>query len=276
MRAFITGLSILCATAVVAQTPPASPGHVVTVEKIELTGDSRISSSQLELIERDVTRRIYRSEVAWKVVDVAEHVLRDNGYFRATVNATETQVLSTTGDKQAVSVTLRVYAGEQYHIKNVFFRNNTIFPEAQLRQAFKVEDGDVASDQEITNGKDGVRKLYASKGFLESVADVSPIVNDETRLVELLVYMEEGQQFTVNGLMLEGDREWPADKAAKLQALSQSFAGSHDVGVLIDQVKKLLAEMFPDYTQIDSLVGETMGGEQHRVTLNVRYPSESP
>jgi hypothetical protein len=276
MRKEITGLLILCATSVIAQTSPASPRQLVSVERIELTNDSRISSAQLERIERDIARHTYRSEVAAKVVDIAEHDLRDDGYLRAMVNATDTQLLNTTGDKQAISVTLRIYAGEQYHLKGVFFRNNIIFSEAQLRQAFKIEDGDVASDQAITNGKAGVRKLYASKGYLESVSNVSPIVNDETLLVELFVSMEEGPQFTVRGLTLEGDKEWPADKAQKLQALAISYVASHNVGAFIDDVKRMLAEMFPDYAQIDSLVGQTMGGEQQLVTVNIRYPSGAP
>ena len=132
------------------------------------------------------------------------------------------------------------------------------------------------SDKKIREGLENMSNLYASKGYLELTPVPQILADDASRTLSITVDIHEGSQYSVNGLTLEGEREWPADGAAKLRALSESFSGSHDVGVFIDQLKKLLAEMFPNYTQIDSLVGVTAGTEQHRATLNVRFPTGNP
>ncbi len=147
-----------------------------------------------------------------------------------------------------------------------------LFQEAQLRQAFSMNDGEVASDEKIQAGEQTLRDLYATKGYMQPNLDVSKSLDDEARTLSLHVAVQEGRLFTVNGLTLEGRQEWPDDKAAKLQALAQLYVGSHEVGVFIAAIKKQLAEMFPDFDQINTLVGVTMGGEENRATVNVRYP----
>jgi len=132
------------------------------------------------------------------------------------------------------------------------------------------------SDEKIREGLENMRRLYASKGHMELSPVPQIVADDANRTLSVTMDIDEGAQFSVKGLTLEEGRQWPADKAAKLQAVSQTYSGSHDVGGFIEQVNKLLAEMFPGYRNVPHLVSETMGSAQHLVTLNVRYPSGGP
>ena len=256
-----------------AQTAPATRRVVsVMVQSVSLTNDSSISSEHLQLIEEQILLRPFAAIP--QIAQAAMRKLNTEGYLKAQAEVTATDVLSETVVRRTVAVTLRIREGEQYRLKQITFEKNMLFPEAQLRQAFPIKDGEIAIEDKIREGERTLGDLYATKGYMQPTPDVSGNLDDEARTLSMHVGMRKGPQFTVNGLTLEGNREWPEDKAAKLQALAGLYVGSHEVGVFIDAVKKQLAEMFPDYTQIDALVGVTMGGQENRATVNVLYPND--
>ncbi len=253
-----------------AQIAPATRRVHMKVQSVSLTNDSSISSEHLQLIEREIL--LSRFGAIAPIAQVATYKLNTEGYLKAQAEVTATDVLNETALLRTVAVTMRIREGEQYRLKQITFEKNTLFSEAQLRQSFAINDGEVASEDKIRLGERELRDLYATKGYMQPDPDFSRSLDDEARTLSVHVAMRQGPLFTVNGLTLEGKQEWPEDKAAKLQALAQSYVGSHEVGVFIDAVKKQMAEMFPDYAQVDTLVGVTMGGQQNRATINVRYP----
>lgn len=285
MRLITTLLLLLSSLPLCSQTAPAIR-RITDVESVSLTNDSIVSSEDFQQMVQTIQSRRYGPNQEKWIVDAARSVLGDKGYFEADVQIAGTQVLNESTRARAIAVTLRIREGEQYRVSRIIFVKNKVFPEAQLRPLIPINDGDVMSDKKIREGLENMGHLYSSKGYME-MTPVPEIVADETsRTLSITMDVDEGPQFTINGLTLDESprmavngvaskgHEWPEDKAAKLQALSQSFRGSHDVEGFVDQVKRLLAELFPGYDQIDSLVGTTQGTEKHIVTVNVVYPSD--
>ena len=255
-----------------AQTAPPTRHLPMKVQSVSLSNDSSISSEHLQLIEKRILlSRFFGTQ---QIAQAAMEKLNTEGYWRAQAEVIATDVLNESAVLRTVAVTLRIREGEQYRLRQITFEKSVLFPEAQLRQAFPINDGEIVSEVKLQEGERTLRDLYATKGYMQPTLDTSKSLDDEARTLSVHVAMQQGPQFTVNGLTLEGKQGWPEDKAAKLQALAQSFVGSHEVGVFIDAVKKQLAEMFPDYAQIDALVGVTslMGGQENRATVNVNYP----
>ena len=253
-----------------AQSAAATNPVRIKVQSVSLTNDSSISSDHLQVIQERILHSRFR-ELS-QIAQAAVGRLNAEGYWKVQAEITAADVLNETALLRTVAVTMRIREGEQYRLKNVTFANKMLFQEAQLRQAFTINDGEVASDEKIQAGERTLCDLYATKGYMQPKLDVSTSLDDEARTLSLHVAVQEGRLFTVNGLTLEGHQEWPEDKAAKLQALAQLYVGSHEVGVFIAAIKKQLAEMFPDFDQINTLVGVTMGGEENRATVNVLYP----
>lgn len=287
MRLVSTLLLLLSSFPLYSQTAPAVR-RTNTVQSVSLTNDSVVSLEDFQEVVRAIQRNLYSVNLEKYITDITRSVLGDQGYFKAEVQAVGTEVLNETTKTRTIAVTLRIREGEQYRLGKIAFTGDKTFSDTQLRHAFPLNDGDVMSDKKIHEGLEEMRALYASKGYLEFSAVPQIVADDASRTVSVTMDMGRGPRFTINGLTLdEGPltavegmplkgHPWPEDKAAKLQALAQSFTGTHDVTGFVDDVKKLLAEMFPGYTQIESLVGETMGGEQKLVTLNVTYPSDWP
>jgi len=275
MRSALTLLLLLSTLPLHSQSAP-SARKVAAVQTVSLTSDSVVSTEDFQRVVRDIQRNRYSSSVETRIADVARSSMRDQGYFKAEAETVATQVLNETTRVRTIVVTLRIREGEQYRVSRLTFANNKAFPGAELRRAFAIKDGDTMSDQKIREGLENMRHLYASKGYMEVTPVPQIVADDGNRTLSITMDVNEGPQFTINGLTLEGDGQWPTDKAAKLQALSQSYSGSHDVEGFVDEVKKVLAELFPGYTQIDSLVGTLQGTEKHIVTVNVIYPSDLP
>lgn len=253
-----------------AQTAPAAPPVRIKVQSVSLTNDSRISSEHLQLIEKQILHSRFRELP--QIAQAAMRTLNMEGYMKPQAEVTAADVLNETAVLRTVAVTLRIREGEQYRLKTITFDKKMLFPEAQLRQAFTMKDGEVARDDKILEGEAALRDLYATKGYMQPTLDVSKSVDDEERTLSLHVAMQQGPQFTVNGLTLDDEEKWPEDKAAKLQALARVYVGSHEVGVFMAAVRKLLVEMFPDYEQSGVPIGVTMGGEANLATVNVQYP----
>jgi hypothetical protein len=253
-----------------AQTAPANQPARLKVQSVTLTNDSSISSEHLQLIEKRILHTPFRGIP--QISQTAMRELNTEGYRRAQAEVTATDVLNETAALRTVAVTLRVSEGAQYRLKQITFEKNMLFPEAQLRQAFPMNDGDVASGDKILSGEGTLRELYAAKGYMQTNLHVSTSLDDNACLLSLHVAVQQGPQFTLNGLTLEGEHDWPEDKAEKLQALARVYIGSHEVGIFMDALKQQLAEMFPDFDYIDSLIGTTMAGEENWATVNVQYP----
>lgn len=289
MRLVPTLLLLLSTFPLYSQTAPALP-RMTAVESVSLTGDSIVSSEDFQQIVRDIQRNRYVRTVETSIADIARSSLGNQGYFKAEVETVGTEVLNEATRTRTIGVTLRVREGAQYRVSRVTFAKDKEFSEAQLRQAFPVHDGDVMSNQMISEGVESVRKLFASKGYLEGGAYLKEVVADDaSRTVSILMDVHEGPQFTVNGLTLEEGSQysvngvtqkikggWTAEQTAKLQALASSYVGTHEVQGFIDAVNKQLAEMFPDYTQLQTLLGTTQGSAKCIVTLNIYYPEEVP
>lgn len=275
MRFLTTGLLLFVSGALMAQTPsPAPPPRLsVEVQAVTLTSDSSVSSDLFQRIESKLHFLGFPPDPGRSIAKIAQRELENDGYFRAEADAT-IQILSETTTRRYISATLRIREGEQYRLKQIDFKNNKVVPVSQLRQAFLIKDGDIASSQEIDRGVYAMRPLYAATGYMEVAPAISKILDDNTHTLTLQVDVQEGPQFTVAGLTLEGNREWPPEKAEKLQALARSYQGTHNVGVFIEAVKQALMEMFPGYEQIQSLIGVTEGGEKNLSTVNVTWPED--
>ena len=284
MRPITTLLLLLSTFPLYSQTAPAVHRRT-TVQSVSLSNDSIVSSENFQQVVRDIQNNVYITRTESLIADIARGTMHNHGYFKAEVDSVSTQVLNETTKTRTIAVTLGIREGEQYRVSHITFAKDREFSEAQLRQAFPVHDGDVMSNEKISEGVESIRKLFATKGYMEGGAFPKEMAADDaSRTVAIIMDVHEGPQFTLLGLTLdEGPQEmvngvmgkgrpWPTDKAAKLQALSGPYQGTHNVGVFIEAVKQTLGEMFPG-CYLDSLVGTIQGGDPPHATINVIYPS---
>src|SRR5277367_4121223 len=132
-------------------SPPVANGnrdtsHKFVVERIEFDRPVHLSNSDIEQVIEKVNESDGGSS-AW-VGNLAEIELRSawqgRGYFKITLGDAHAQSIGGDSDQERFLVTVHVInAGPEFHLGDIRFTGGTAIPEAALRQAFPLGEGEV-------------------------------------------------------------------------------------------------------------------------------------
>jgi outer membrane protein assembly factor BamA len=104
----------------------------------------------------------------------------------------------------AVDVTVKVEPGPQYRLGEIRFENATIFSFDQLRQLITIQAGDLFNATEFSDALDNLRKLYATRGYVDTVINPVLMIDDRRKVIALVLSMDEGKPYNFGQLSLEG------------------------------------------------------------------------
>ncbi len=242
----------------------------VVVEEIVVSNDSIVSSEHLQQLRQEITKHRYGDNAEDEIASRAVNELQTEGYFKAHVTTLDLRPLSETPDQRTVSATLRVEEGPQYRLHRIDFINNKVITSSQLRQAFTIKDGAVFNTDEIRLGLEALRKVYASDGYINAVLVPNVATNDQTETVTLSLDIDEGKQFKIESLLLQGN--WSEADEARLQGIFEPYSGGFDVSGLVEQLKAAAKEMFPNVALACDAVHVRPNAESSTVTVSIMRP----
>jgi outer membrane protein insertion porin family len=223
----------------VRQIPPAAVGITfvikegpkVKVGKIKFEGNKAIKSRILRAAMKNlkpigVPHSIFLENIFAKTYDATkleedtERVraeYQNRGYFKAGVSDPKTEIHDTghkgfriwllqSGPGKAVDITMPIEEGDQYRLGKITFKNNkAISNTAALRSLFPLKDGDIFSREKISKGLDALRKAYGEYGYINYTGVPSTTFDDEKKLANLEIDIDEGKQFYVRRIEFVGN-----------------------------------------------------------------------
>ena len=223
----------------VRQIPPAAVGLTfvikegpkVRVGKIKFQGNKAIKSRVLRAAMKNlkpigVPHSIFLENLFAKTYDATkleedtERVraeYQNRGYFKAGVSDPKTEIHDTghkgfhipllqSGPGKAVDITMPIEEGDQYRLGKITFKNNkAISNTAALRSLFPLKDGDVFSREKIAKGIEALRKAYGEFGYINYTGLPSTTFDDEKKLANLEIDIDEGKQFYVRRIEFVGN-----------------------------------------------------------------------
>ncbi|HEX4784235.1 MAG TPA: outer membrane protein assembly factor BamA [Candidatus Sulfotelmatobacter sp.] len=223
----------------VRQIPPASVGITfvvkegpkVKVGKIKFEGNKAIKSRVLRAAMKNlkpigIPHSIFLENLFAKTYDATkleedtERVraeYQNRGYFKALVSDPKTEIHDTghkgfhipllqSGPGKAVDLTMPVEEGDQYRLGKITFKNNkAISNTAALRSLFPLKDGDIFSREKIAKGLEALRKAYGEYGYINYTGVPSTTFDDEKKLANLEIDVDEGKQFYVRRIEFIGN-----------------------------------------------------------------------
>ncbi len=213
----------------VAVTFNIKEGPVVKVGKIVFEGNKQIHSRYLRSAMKNlkpigVPHSIFlenlfaRTYDATKLEEDAERVrlaYQEKGYFKAIVTDPKTKIRDTggriylfgKGGGKRVDITMPVEEGERYKLGKITFSGNkAIMNTKALRALFPIKDGDVFDTSKLRKGLENMKKAYGELGYISftPTPDFSDI-DDQKKLINLKVDIEEGKQFYVRRIEFQGN-----------------------------------------------------------------------
>ena len=217
--------------AAVAITFVVREGPKVKVGKIRFVGNKHINSRVLRHAMKNlrpigIPHSIFLEELFSKTYDATklnEDVERvraeyqNRGYFKVLVEDPKTEIHDTghtgfhvpliqQGPGKAVDITMPVEEGDKYRLASITFKGNkAVQNQKALRSLFPIKDGDVFSREKIAKGLDNLRDAYSDLGYINFTSVPDTKFDDEKKLINLEIDVDEGKQFYVRRIEFQGN-----------------------------------------------------------------------
>jgi outer membrane protein insertion porin family len=112
---------------------------------------------------------------------------------------------------EGLRVTVPIVEGKLYRIGDMKIEGNSIFSEDQIRLVIGLNKGDIANGERIGKALfENLKRIYGQQGFIEYTAEPTPTFkenpqNPEEGIVDFVVTIEEGKQFSLRRLEFIGN-----------------------------------------------------------------------
>ncbi|MDA1028017.1 MAG: outer membrane protein assembly factor BamA [Bacteroidetes bacterium] len=192
-------------------------GKKARVRSIAVTGNEGLDDS--DIIKAMKTK----PKVGWKFwrsgkLDQAEYdkdmarVLEkynENGYYDAEVLRDSVYVVGAEMGKPSIKIDIEVREGPKYHIRNIAWEGNTLFPDNVLNQRLGFTKGDTYNAKQLQenlygSGKDSdVSSLYYNSGYMRF--GVQPEVTVDGDSLDLNFEVFEGDVYDIGTVEIAGN-----------------------------------------------------------------------
>ncbi len=217
-------------------------GRKIVVESFVILGTRTVDSVELA----DITNSIAGSTFTDDSEELQARIraqFQDRGYYQAEIRHLDINAIDPLASPQTVRMEAEVSEGPRCRLTRIEFTDNHAFSSDELRAKFTMKVGDVFARSKVAAGLASMRKLYGSRGYLESAFTMGDHLDSSTT-VKLDINVSEGPQYRMDKLEISG----PADVAEKLQtrwelALGAIFDASY-VKAFLEKNSSLLPADF--------------------------------
>ena len=206
-------------------------GPKVKVGKIKFEGNRHVKSRELRhamhfMRPIGVPHSIFLENIFAKTYDathldddmeLVREALQNRGYFKANVGEPQTVIRNTGhtgfhiplvqhGPGKAMDITVPIDEGERYRLGSITFKGTKTTPnQSALRRLFAIKDGDIFNRQKIAKGIENLKSAYGSQGFINFTSIPQPSFDEQKKIVNFEIDIDEGKQFSVRRIEFQGN-----------------------------------------------------------------------
>ena len=169
---------------------------------------------------------------------------RERGRLRATYRPPQVKVVSNDDCGQGVAVTIPIDEGVIYTWERAVWEGQQALSAQELDAALGFKQGEIAGSKKLDKGLHEVRKLYARKGHLTPRLSPRPDFDDTNRRVAFRFKVDEGPQYRMGELVIDGLPEAEANNLrGRWRILPREV---YDAGYLDEFAKTVIKEFYAD------------------------------
>lgn len=195
----------------VALTYQIEEGEKVRIKKIDVVGNSAISTGKIKGVMKTSTWKIYsfifssgyyKKETMSADVEAIRDLYFNNGYIKVVVSDPEVRL---TEDRKGMTITITISEGDQFRVSSVAITGSKAFAEAELRKMVTTSPGAVFSKEVLRKDIAAITEHYTQHGY--ALANVFPdVVPDDAKKELSLVYkIEEGDIYRIGRIEISGN-----------------------------------------------------------------------
>jgi len=141
----------------------------ILVTDFAVTGTQTISSTELAKLTSDFIGSCF-DENSDELGERLRAAFQNRGYFAVEVKSLGIKPRDPLGSPKPVAVEAEVSEGARYKLAEITFVDAHAFTPQTLREQFPLHKGDLFERSKVASGLESLRKLYSTKGFLDSIA----------------------------------------------------------------------------------------------------------
>jgi len=212
----------------------------ILVSDFTITGTQTISATDLDRITSDMIGSCY-DENSSEMEQRVRASFQERGYFKVEMKSLTFKPRDPLGVPKPVTMEGDVSEGPQYRLTKITFANNHAVPADELRQQFPLKAGARMERAKIASGLDSLRKLYATRGYLDFFS-IPATTFGSNATAELSITVEEGPQYHMGKLDIVTDRD---ATAARLRATWKLAEGDVYDNTYIDDYLSTAHDILP-------------------------------
>ena len=255
-----------------AAQPNDSATRALRVNNLSISGVSHVSTADLNAVQDEVKSNCCQDAETEEIREYIRYVFGKRGYFKVRIDQLDVTPLDLHTVPPAVAVSVEVTEGIQYKLKSITFREEKVFSSHQLREQFVIADGDIFNAEKIRIGADNIRRLYVTKGYINFTTVLETDTDDASATASLSVYVDEGKQFRLGALLLDGVELHPGDSAKLLEAW-KPMEGRVYNGSKVEEWWCLAATMLPPGSRLEQLLELRQDATSQIVNALLRFPT---
>ncbi len=177
-------------------------GSAPSVAEIKFTGNSVIPSAALRNSINGVAIGTIYNETHFRqlLATAIKPMYEERGRLRVTFPKVTTE---RSRDVNGLNVLVTVDEGESFMLGDIRIQGRQL-PEADLMRAADFRQGDIANMTAVAEGVERMRNVLRRLGYIGAVATPDRLVNDQKKVIDLVIDIDQGDQFMMRALKVEG------------------------------------------------------------------------
>jgi len=237
----VTSFSVLAYAQCSKDNRPDEHGGVVVTD-FTINGTTTLNSTELARLSGEFVGSCYNDD-SEEMQERLRAGFQERGYFAVEVKHLTFKSSDPLGTPKPVAVEAEVVEGPKYKLAKITFLENHAVSTETLRGEFPLKPGDVFERGKIVSGLESLRKLYASRGFLDftCIPDTEPASNGT---ITLNLTIDEGSQYHMGTLEILAGKETAARLRAEWKIAEGSAYDSTYIRKFIEKNSDLLPKGF--------------------------------
>lgn len=99
---------------------------------------------------------------------------------------------------------MEVDEGESYNFGELTLQASTAVPRGELLRVANIEKGDLANIDSVNTALEQMKGLMRKKGYLKATAAAERKLDDQKKIVDLLVRVDAGREYTFASVDIKG------------------------------------------------------------------------
>jgi outer membrane protein insertion porin family len=196
------------------------------VRSVQFAGNKELSADKLRPAVTFRTPGIHDPQAVDQTVNALRQLYLEEGYY-----GVEVEPKLEVGDDGEGTLTFDIREGRKVLIRSISFEGNTVFADRRLRKAMETRERwmwswltgrGIYKEEVLQDDLERIADLYYNEGYVQvRVRKPQIIFNEDRRFLTLHIEIEEGEQFQVGEVRVQGDLLEGVDDLLKFTKLRQ-------------------------------------------------------